>query len=251
MNDPTAAQSMKPPVSKAPTQQARPIADGPLQALNDLQSRQSIEGQALVMRRHASLPTTPLSAAKMDTERAHVTLKRSTNRASEAAFALVAEPMVHGITAFVIWGLMSNSVNSGTGANSTAATNLGAFYRGQISNVGAMIPISYITSLVLFPMLRGLLGYKIDEAKSSDPALQERLTETQGRAAYSSFITELACGLTYGGALALSSKIPFPPSLGDTNAGSIIPASVQVTIAAAAVAMIHTVIKLRSKVDGH
>ena len=169
---------------------------------------------------------------------------------------VLGETINHATIAALVWGAISPLINQANGANSVDGDDFHGNYRIAALNVLAMVPISFALSNTLFPILRGIMGYKIEKAELDaaflEPGIAARLREAQKDTDYNGAIADVLYSCVFGAGMAAGSQIPaWAKEAGfSENDQQIVNSAIQMAIAAGALALGRTSLMLSRTVDG-
>ncbi len=178
------------------------------------------------------------------------------NAALRKTGAILGETINHATIAAIVWGIISPLVNRANGANSVDSRDFWGNFEVAAQNVLAMTPISFVLSNTLFPILRGIMGYKIEKAELDaaflEPGIAARLREAQKDTDYNGAIADVLYSCVFGAGMAAGSQIPaWAKEAGfSENDQQIVNSAIQMAIAAGALALVRTSLMLLRTVDG-
>ena len=169
---------------------------------------------------------------------------------------VLGETINHATIAAIVWGTISPLINRANGASSVDGGDFKGNYRIAVLNVLAMVPVSIVLTNVLFAVLRGIMGYRIEKAQLdeafSDPDTVARLKAAQKDSDYNGAIADVLYSSVFGAGMVAGSQIPAwakEAGLSENNQ-QIVNSAIQMGIAAAALAMVRTTMMLSRTVDG-
>lgn len=178
------------------------------------------------------------------------------NSALRKAGVVLGETINHATIAALVWGTISPLINQANGSSSVDGGDYKGNYRIAALNTLAMIPISMVLTNVLFAVMRGIMGYKIEKTQLdeafSDPGTVARLKSAQNDSDYSGAIADVLYSSVFGAGMVAGSQIPAwtqETGLSEKNQ-QIVNSAIQIAIAAAALALVRTSVMLSRTVDG-